>query len=174
MENIIKTLFLKLQIQLDQNLKNLEIFESEYSEVDGTDGELTLEYGESKAFFYWFSFPGCLPDSDPFGPFETELIAAQDAIDIHGSDDIGELIGNLESLPDQLLGLIQYQDYSISYNGELESKTVVELMNRIMESIDLDSLETLSGLLEKNELGGIMEYLAYSDFDFSFNRGESE
>jgi len=28
-------------------------------------------------FYYWHVFPGCLPDSDPFGPFETE----QEAID---------------------------------------------------------------------------------------------
>ena len=28
-------------------------------------------------FYYWSVFPGCLPDSDPYGPFETE----QEAID---------------------------------------------------------------------------------------------
>ena len=28
-------------------------------------------------FYYWHVFPGCLPDSDPYGPFETE----QEAID---------------------------------------------------------------------------------------------
>lgn len=22
-------------------------------------------------YFYWYCFPGCLPDSDPFGPFDT-------------------------------------------------------------------------------------------------------
>jgi len=33
------------------------------------------------AWYYWYCFPGCLPDSDPIGPFETEseaLAAAQD------------------------------------------------------------------------------------------------
>lgn len=32
-------------------------------------------------WFYWYCFPGCLPDSEPMGPFDTEaeaLKAAQD------------------------------------------------------------------------------------------------
>ncbi len=30
-------------------------------------------------WYYWFCFPGCLPDSDPIGPFETEQQALDDA-----------------------------------------------------------------------------------------------
>jgi len=26
-------------------------------------------------WYYWFCFPGCLPDSDPIGPFATEQAA---------------------------------------------------------------------------------------------------
>lgn len=33
-------------------------------------------------FFWWPCFPGCLPDSDPVGPFETEAEAIADAQDI--------------------------------------------------------------------------------------------
>lgn len=29
-------------------------------------------------WFYWYCFPGCLPDSDPFGPFDTEEDARLD------------------------------------------------------------------------------------------------
>jgi hypothetical protein len=32
-------------------------------------------------WFYWFRFPGCLPDSEPFGPYKTRaeaIAAAQD------------------------------------------------------------------------------------------------
>jgi hypothetical protein len=32
-------------------------------------------------WYYWFCFPGCLPDSDPIGPYTTEaeaLAAAQE------------------------------------------------------------------------------------------------
>ena len=28
-----------------------------------------------KGWFYWFCFPGCLPDSEPSGPFATEAEA---------------------------------------------------------------------------------------------------
>ncbi len=30
-------------------------------------------------WFYWFCFPGCMPDSEPSGPFETEQDALDDA-----------------------------------------------------------------------------------------------
>lgn len=30
-------------------------------------------------YYYWFCFPGCLPDSDPSGPFKTEVEALADA-----------------------------------------------------------------------------------------------
>lgn len=30
-------------------------------------------------WFYWYCFPGCLPDSDPVGPFKTKAEALADA-----------------------------------------------------------------------------------------------
>lgn len=30
-------------------------------------------------WYWWTCFPGCLPDSDPVGPFETEQEAIDDA-----------------------------------------------------------------------------------------------
>ena len=30
-------------------------------------------------WFWWSCFPGCLPDSDPFGPFDSELEAIEDS-----------------------------------------------------------------------------------------------
>ena len=32
-------------------------------------------------WYYWFCLPGCLPDSDPIGPFDTEALALDDARD---------------------------------------------------------------------------------------------
>jgi len=32
-------------------------------------------------FYYWTCFPGCLPDSDAFGPFRSWRAAALDAVD---------------------------------------------------------------------------------------------
>jgi len=38
------------------------------------------EYTIYESGWYWWScFPGCLPDSEPFGPFETEEQAINDA-----------------------------------------------------------------------------------------------
>ena len=43
-------------------------------------GSLTLLGKEVDAGFYWWAcFPGCLPDGDPIGPFETEEEALNDA-----------------------------------------------------------------------------------------------
>ena len=42
-------------------------------------GEGTLVRTGRKAWFYWFCFPGCLPESDTHGPFETEEEALGDA-----------------------------------------------------------------------------------------------
>lgn len=30
-------------------------------------------------WFYWFCFPGCLPDSDAYGPFDSEEVALEQA-----------------------------------------------------------------------------------------------
>lgn len=40
---------------------------SEYADLD------------SAGWYWWACFPGCLPDSDPIGPFDTESEAVQDA-----------------------------------------------------------------------------------------------
>ena len=55
-------------------LPDVEVFYAER-------GELTNEEGEVRgAGWYWWScFPGCLPDGEPNGPFDTEEEAAKDA-----------------------------------------------------------------------------------------------
>ncbi len=58
-------------------LPDLEIFWSD----DFVDDE-----GEARdaGFYYWFCFPGCMPDSDPFGPYPTAEAALAEARDLHG------------------------------------------------------------------------------------------
>jgi hypothetical protein len=56
------------QLEVNYNLANL----------DHADEDTLTESG-----WYWQScFPGCLPDSEPFGPFETEAEALAEAQDI--------------------------------------------------------------------------------------------
>ena len=38
----------------------------------------------SPGIYYWYCFPGCLPDSNPFGPFQTVEEAKAD----YGDDDV--------------------------------------------------------------------------------------
>ena len=77
---------------------NIEVFRSDYWIIEGEHGDtvLILDAGElpedddgnvleddiiesGKAWFYAYGFIGCLWESDPFGPYESEQEALQDA-----------------------------------------------------------------------------------------------
>jgi hypothetical protein len=55
-------------------LPNCEVFYAD--DLTDDEGE-PLEAG----WYYWYCFPGCLPDSEAIGPFETRAAAMQDARD---------------------------------------------------------------------------------------------
>ena len=57
-------------------LPNVEVF---YMSED--EARQMAEYpDETEAgWYYWYCFPGCMPDSDPMGPFDTEFLAVEDA-----------------------------------------------------------------------------------------------
>ena len=44
-----------------------------------------LDEPRGKGYYYHFAQPGCLPDSDYFGPFETRAEAIDDAGKYHGT-----------------------------------------------------------------------------------------
>ncbi len=46
----------------------------------GAAGDFTDLF--EKGWYWWSCFPGCLPDSDPFGPFATEAEALANAQDV--------------------------------------------------------------------------------------------
>lgn len=48
------------------------------------------ENGIEGGWFYWYCFPGCMPDSEPSGPFETEALALADARENAGDDEESE------------------------------------------------------------------------------------
>lgn len=43
-------------------------------------GDSVDEYGDTleAGYYYWYCFPGCMPDSDPIGPFATYADALAD------------------------------------------------------------------------------------------------
>ncbi len=67
-------------------LSDAEVFEIDSrGYLDGEPFVLPHEPGETAyglaepGFYYWACFPGCLPDGDPMGPFDTEDEALADA-----------------------------------------------------------------------------------------------
>lgn len=59
------------------SLPDVEIFEVGENEREDT----------APGWYYWFCFPGCMPDSDPFGPYETEQEAEDAMRDEHGPNE---------------------------------------------------------------------------------------
>ena len=62
---------------------------SQYIWIDYfTEEELREAYPEMEhsegGYMYCFCFPGCLPDSDWFGPFDSEEAALKNARQLHG------------------------------------------------------------------------------------------
>lgn len=55
-------------------LPNAEVFYAEAGELDEYFEGASLE-----GWYWWACFPGCLPDGEPNGPFETEEEARADA-----------------------------------------------------------------------------------------------
>lgn len=49
-----------------------------------SDGPMS---GAEPGWYWWACFPGCMPDSDPMGPFATEEEALADAQDCDWDDD---------------------------------------------------------------------------------------
>jgi hypothetical protein len=95
----------------EHSLPDLEIFELTAREVAERDEELIYEYSKRHEFrlanmnsqvrekmfdtmieeegikggwFYWYCFPGCLPDSEPMGPYDTAKEAKKAAQDDAG------------------------------------------------------------------------------------------
>jgi hypothetical protein len=71
-------------------LPDVEVFQAEYCEqCDGIDGHYDScaddgpDFTVSWRWFWWTCFPGCIPDSDPFGPFDTQAEALADAQSHH-------------------------------------------------------------------------------------------
>ena len=52
----------------------------QFKTEEGAYGSFEI-FKKDNSFFWWACFPGCLPDGEPEGPFETEEDAYQDAQD---------------------------------------------------------------------------------------------
>ena len=64
----------------DEEGESFGSFETFY--IAGTPGAATAPYSPElteQGFYWWACFPGCIPDGEPCGPFETESAAIADA-----------------------------------------------------------------------------------------------
>lgn len=64
-------------------LPDVEVFEIEEPTLPM---EETLFDFSGPGWYYWFCFPGCMPDSEPVGPYETEELAVADMREHCGLD----------------------------------------------------------------------------------------
>ena len=62
------------------SLPNAEVFHSSDYDLQQMWGE-NINAHFTPGYYYWFCFPGCLPDSDPYGPFETQEDAIRELQD---------------------------------------------------------------------------------------------
>jgi hypothetical protein len=75
-------------------LPDLETFYVSESDVTHYGDHELLDNGEAiteAGWYWWACFPGCLPDSEPNGPFKTEEEALENARkDMDDDDDEGD------------------------------------------------------------------------------------
>jgi hypothetical protein len=63
-------------------LPNVEVFYWDNADAADYNDISMIADDDSKyteGWYWWPCFPGCMPDSDPIGPFETEAEAIADA-----------------------------------------------------------------------------------------------
>lgn len=58
-------------------LPDVEVFYADEGELPSPESDPGREM--MGGWYWWSCFPGCLPDSDPFGPFDSEAEALADA-----------------------------------------------------------------------------------------------
>ena len=60
-------------------LPDVEVFYMTHQIANDLDGESGVFQNWPAGYYWWSCFPGCLPDSEPYGPFDTEADALADA-----------------------------------------------------------------------------------------------
>lgn len=87
-----------------------DLLDAAVSTPETEDGEDANEYEDERqaeaenlaGFYWWTCLPGCLPDGEPSGPFETELEAIEDAGGGEYEDDIYALAMEINEDPAEI------------------------------------------------------------------------
>ncbi len=70
---------------MDNWKENIEVFFLSPTEAayNSMNADHATEYTPFESGWYWWSCcPGCLPDSEPVGPFDSESEALSDAVEV--------------------------------------------------------------------------------------------
>lgn len=71
----------------DWTLPNINTWKESAREKDEeTDNDWYVRWYGGEGWYFAFGFPGCMNDSEPTGPFETEEEAVEYARDLCGGD----------------------------------------------------------------------------------------
>jgi hypothetical protein len=65
-------------------LPDAEVFFAKAGELDEAYEEREDDTPTEQGWYWWSCFPGCLPDSEPCGPFASEEEAMEDAREVCG------------------------------------------------------------------------------------------
>ena len=68
------------------SLPDLEVFYADAGELGQECGEEDHDCPNGAGWYWWSCLPGCLPDDEANGPFETEEQALEDARDLYCGD----------------------------------------------------------------------------------------
>lgn len=105
-------------------LPDVEVFYHDATNPFGEFSEATEEGIMRSGWYYWSCFPGCLPDSDPIGPYDTEaeaIAAAQE----DSEDEPDEVDENQADEPDE--DAITTEDHKVFYQYGRQAFEVAEV-----------------------------------------------
>lgn len=149
-------------ILLDEKTEECGPFDTEEEKE-----EARKEEAKNLAGFYWWTCcPGCMPDSEASGPFDTELEAIEDAGGGEYEDKIVSLAKHLECSPSELseerhnhYGLTVFslgnQEYAVGTDEEADEAWEQELDNYIEECIQPE--------IDKLDIGSLSAYVKFDD-----------
>ena len=103
----------------------------------GSDYDLSelIEDNRADAWYWWYCFPGCLPDSDPFGPFDSEQEAIDNAWETEEEDEEEDEAYQAEETENEWLLGLTVDQLKAEFDEALDDRNVALLRLLFEEAI---------------------------------------
>ena len=59
------------------SMPDVEVFHIADADISNWADQMNISEEDAIGWYYWYCFLGCLPDSDPVGPYDTEAEAIE-------------------------------------------------------------------------------------------------